>query len=277
MEINKHIGFDADDKLLIKYLKKHNIKYNAEGYALTLDIYESSPHWEEINKIVGKLDLLCLSETVFSKEELLSAEWMEVRSVWHYSYPQPENEFGYKSVTYTKDDYCSECGAGLVQTELFRIKKEPSWRGKRHFLMLNWVEDELFVDETAKALLEREFSFLSFCGVKNKKGTETLENIFQIIIPVLKEEGIVEKQRSIQEVMICPCCKRKKYHPVGEGMLQFRRNVFENAPDMVKSAEWFGWGHGADRTIIISQKMYQFILSHHLEKNLEFSPIELVD
>lgn len=277
MEINKHICFcDDEDPQLIRYLQKHNITYDKGDTVSALDIYESNPHWTFIEKYAQKNDLFCLSEAVFSKEELKNAEWMEVRSVWHYSYPQPEDDFGYETITYTRQHHCRECGQGLEQVDSFRIKKPPNW-GKRHLMMLNWIEDEFFVDEVAKTLFEKEFPFITFMNVKNKSGNEVWANIFQMILPVLEEKGMVEEQRRLREVLLCPCCGQKKYHLNGLDRLKLQRKIFTNAPAIAKTAEWFGWGKGASHHIVINQEMYQFLLSNHLEKNLEFSPIELVD
>ena len=208
----------------------------------------------------------------FRYEKEPEAEWLQVRSTWNFEYPQPENNSLYTTITYTPGNYCRECGCGLQQVHPFRVKKAPKWSTK-HFLMLNWVGDELFVDETAKNLLEKEFPFLSFSLVENKNGTEQFDNFYQIVIPVLSKEGIVEKQKCIREILVCSKCGQKKYHLNSEGMLQFSKKIFDGAPDMVKSAEYFGWGCGADRIIIISQKMYRFIVSNKLERGLEFYPI----
>lgn len=271
MEIRKIVSFEDGDKHLIDYLQKHNIPFDGE-YGI-LEIYESNPHWNYVEKYARQKDLSVLSETIFSKEELQKAEWLTVRSTWHYEYPQPENDNRYLEITYKNG--CRKCGCGLNQSDAFRMKKPPKW-GKRHFLMMNWVGDELFVDEIAKSFLQKEFPYLSFREVKNKSGNEAYSSVFQLVISTLPSEGIIEQQRHIRQVLVCPDCGRKKYHPNGEGMLQMHRSVFENAPDIVKTAEWFGWGCGADREIIINKKMYRFLLVHHLEKCLSFSPIELV-
>ena len=277
MEIKKHIVFcDDEEPELIQYLQNNNIKYRVGEIISTVDIYESSPHWAYIGKYAEKRDISCLSDTVFSKRELEEAEWLSVRSKWHFEYPQPIDDNLYQTITYSVDHHCKACGQSLEQVRPFRVKKAPKWTN-RHFLMLNWIADELFIEENTKRLLEKEFPFLSYCEVHNKNGTEVFEDFYQIVIPVLSEAGIIENQRCIGEVLVCPDCGKKKYHPNGEGMLQMKRKIFEGAPDMVKSIEMFGWGCGADRVIFISQKMYRFIVSNQLERALEFAPIDLID
>ena len=143
--------------------------------------------------------------------------------------------------------------------------------------MLNWVFDELFVDGVAKNILEKEgITGISFLEVKNKKGTEVLEDTYQMIIHNRLSPGIVTKRRSIDDIYVCAECGVPKYHPTGMGMLALKKEIFEGAPDVVKTAEIFGWGHAAPTEIIVSQKVYQTITKNKLERSLVFEPIELV-
>lgn len=277
MEINRHIAFRNNDATeLVIYLQNNNISYDIGKDFSSIDIYESNPHWKHISEIVRNKDLFNFTETIFSKEELQKAEWLRVRSQWHYDYPQPENAFKYETITYTREIYCQKCGCGLKQIDSFRMKKAPKW-GTRHFLMVNWIADELFVSETAKTILQNEgFSNISFLNVKNKKGTELLSNIYQMAIHSFLENGFVEHQERLHEVLICPQCGSKKYHPNGIGMYAFKKNIFENAPDIVKTSDWYGWGRSASHLILIRQKVYQCIIKNHLDKSLVFEPIELI-
>lgn len=66
-----------------------------------------------------------------------------------------------------------------------------------------------------------------------------------------------------------------KYTYEGLGQLVFRRETFLNAPDFVKSGEWFGGGGTACKQIIISQRVYRFITENKLDSSLVFAPIAL--
>lgn len=277
MKINKHIPFRIDEHpQLVDYLSRNGLAFCRGDIISSLDIYESDPHWPDIAAYVQSRKMLCLSETTFSKKELSSAQWLTVRSKWRNGYPQPEGAFGYQSITYSDGNYCNECGAGLIQTEAFRMKAAPKW-GNRHFMMLNWVEDELFADEVAKSVLQGcGITGVSFREVKNKTGTEILPGVEQLIVPYILRPGIVAQRRSIDKIFQCTSCGIPKYHPTGIGMHAFKREIFENAPDVVKTGEVFGWGHSAPRLIIVSQKVYRAIIENHLDRGLVFSPLELV-
>lgn len=277
MEIKKHICFRSKQDLeLTDFLIQNNIPFQEGEIISSLDIFESSPYWPFIAEYLIKRKLICLSETVFTKNELSKAEWLTVRSQWRCGYPQPEGAFAYETITYTRRDHCNECGSGLVQVNAFRIKKPPKW-GKRHFMMLNWVEDEIFVSDIAKnVLLCESVTGISFREVEDKKGAEIYTDVSQLVVSSVLSEGVIEERRSVDEAPICPHCGIKKYHPTGIGMLAFHKGIFENAPDIVKSGEIFGWGHGASRVILVRQNVYQLIIANHLECGLVFEPIELI-
>ena len=286
MEIQKHIFFIKNEAPeLYDYIIKNKIKCKcSEGIAagdvfVSLDIYESNQHWNYIEKYcdIHNVGKPIRSETIFSKNELNNAQWLTLRSKWHNGYPQPEAAFGYKKdITYSNDKHCSTCGDGLKQIDSFRLKKQPNW-GNKHFFMLNWVFDELFVDGVAKNILEKEgITGISFLEVKNKKGTEVFEDTYQMIIHNRLKPGLITERRSIDDIYVCAECGVPKYHPTGMGMLAFKKEIFEGAPDVVKTAEIFGWGHAAPTEIIVSQKVYQTITKNRLDRSLVFEPIELV-
>jgi hypothetical protein len=273
MDFKNHIAFRADDSLeLVEYLEANGIDYNKGEIVSALDILESDPHWESVSKIIGD-DRHYITETVFSKEEMRSAEWLNVRSVWRYDYPQPENK--YREITYN-GQMCPECWGGLAQIEAFRFKRAPKW-GKRFFLTTNWEDDILFVSDQAKAMIESaKVSGVTFREVKNKSGTETFPDIHQLVVHNILPEGLVWEDSCVDEILVCDKCGRSKFAPNGRGQFVFRKNTFDNAPDIVLSSEFFGRAHYNQRLLIVSQKIYQMIIKNKMDRSLEFEPIKLI-
>lgn len=276
MEINRHVAFRTDDYPdFIDYLKNNDIPHEIGEIISCLDIFESDPRWLFVSKYARENDFFCMSETIFSKEELLSAEWLRVRSAFRFGYPQPEGAFEYENITYSRKDYCKNCASGLVQVDSFRMKKAPKW-GKRNFLELNWVGDELFISGIAKKILEEaQITGIDFCGVKNKPGTEFFDDIHQLLVPDLLDYGMIEERSPIRGFEVCPYCNVKKYVPSGRGMFVYRKDCFENAPDVVKTSECFGSGHYISRMIFVRQKVYRIITENKLDRALVFEPILL--
>jgi len=276
MEIKNSLRFAAQSAPeLAVYLLATGLIKKMEN-PVSLEICESDPHWPAIAELMKKGNVICTSETIFSKEELSKAQWLQVRSTWHYEYPQPEGDFFSKNFTYSFDGYCAACGSGLTQTAPFRVKKAPKW-GKRSFCQLNWIDDELFLSESAKNVFtDNGIDCISFMPVLNKAGKEELPDFYQLIIPTILESALIAEPPVIDDITACPHCGVTKYHTRGNGMLRFKKEAFANAPDIVKTAEVFGWGSGASRQIIISQKVYQMITKNRMDRDLVFEVVELV-
>lgn len=276
MVVNKHINFlIANNPELFAYLDAHHIPYKEVLHSCVFDISESDPHWEQISLLLQRSRFVCISDTYYTKQELSEAAWLTMRSLWRCGYPQPEDGPGYESVTYSMDGYCSSCGSGLVQNSEFRIKKPPKW-GKRHFMMLNWVGDEIFVDDITKTLLSQSgLTGFSFRDVYDKKGANAFEDISQLYIENLLPDGLSTDSRYIDQVNRCPVCGIAKYHSTGIGSLAFREEIFDKAPDIVRTSEIFGWEHWTQREIIVSQRFYQFVIANNLGSALEFKPMYL--
>ena len=275
MEVINHITFTAEKAPhLFFYLIQNNIYFENSTIFYVTDISETNPHWPNIQQIIDEeKDVICISETIFSAEELCSAQWLCVRSRWRFDYPQPEDS--YDMVTYSQKGACPTCGSGLVQQAAFRFKREPKW-GKRDFCMTNWVEDEFFHSSRAKELFEHELiPGISFQHVLDKKGKETFSDVHQMVISGILPNGLVEEQSCIREHYCCPHCGIKKYHPNGRGQYVFRKETFDNAPLISKTSELFGWESGASRLIIVHQSVYQLIKQNKMENSLVFEPIRL--
>lgn len=277
MKIKHRISFRAEENVeLTSLLSNRGIAWKKGEIVSTVEIFEDSPHWPFIYQYANEKNISILSKTEFSRPELDNAQWLRVRSQWRSGYPQPEAAFGYRSVTYKAGCRCEACGIGLEQIAPFRMIKAPNW-GKRHFMMLNWVEDEMFVTDICRNILEKDnLSGISFGTVSNKTGLGTLSNVNQLRIPSRLTPGIIEDRRSIDKVYTCDTCGATKYHPTSIGMIAYDKRILENAPDFVKTAELFGWGKGAAHHIIISNKAYRVIVGNKLNQGLVFEPLELV-
>lgn len=277
MRICNHIAFRADThSALFEYLANHNIPIFQGSILTSFDIMSDDPCWYDVKDILLRNNISFVSKTEYSQEELLAAKWLTVRSQWRNGYPQPEPTFGYRTISYSDKEFCPQCGSGLEQVNPFRMKKSPAW-GTRHFMMLNWIDDELFVDDVVKTSLEgSELSGYVIRNVLNKQGTSQLPGVYQLGVQNILPNGIIWDRSSIDRIDVCSSCGLSKYHPTGIGMLAYRAEVFDNAPDIIKTSELFGWGKAASRRVVISSKVYRFITQHNLGRGLVFEPIEVV-
>ena len=273
MDFKNHIVFRTDDSnCLVKYLEENEIDYDKGEIISAFDILESNPHWKNISKIVGD-DSYYITETVFSKEEMHNAEWFNIRSVWRYDYPQPENE--YREITYN-GQMCPVCWGGLEQIDAFRFKRAPKW-GKRFFLTTNWEDNVIFVSDQAKSTIENaNIPGLDFREVKNKNGADIFPDIHQLVVRNILPEGLVWEESRVEKILVCDECGRRRYATNGRGQFVFRKETFDNAPDIALSSEIFGRGGYNQRLLIVSKRVYQMIIKNKMDRSLEFQPIKLV-
>lgn len=277
MEINYRVAFHKDEvPALLYYLKQHQIQYNQVDTLIAFDMLESNPHWSFIEECVVSQSLFAWPSKVFSKKELLEAEWFVLWSRWHFDYPQPEDSY-WDEITYTQKDACKLCQNGEKQIAPFRMKKVPKW-GRRGFLMMNWISDEFFVSEETKQLMEQEeFSDISFCEVQNKSGKETIPGVYQLMIHRYLPGNAIKDNSYSPGFFICPGCGRKIYKPDLKEKVAYHKEAFASMPDIVKTTDYMGHeDSGSHQRILVNQKFYRTITKHHLDRSLEFEPIDLV-
>ena len=85
MKIRKHTAFREDENVeLVSYLNENHIAYDKGIIISALDIFDDDPHWPYIDAYVRNKKLVCLSETIFSKNELSAAQWLTVRDYLYW-------------------------------------------------------------------------------------------------------------------------------------------------------------------------------------------------
>ena len=279
MKIRHRIIIDRENVsgAFISFLKDKNAIFDKSTSVLAVVyIYEEDAWKDELYKFYQSELTTPITDVIYSKEEYDNAEWLSIRSKFRFEYPQPEEDSEYIYLTYNSSKYCTSCGSELEQRESFRVNKSPKW-AKRHFLMLNWIDDELFLDSCAKECISSNaVSGLKFLNVINHKKNSIFEDFYQIYVEHELEPGMINLEESVKEYRNCVSCGGIKYIYSGKG-LTFRKDIFEDVTyDIIKTKEAFGEGLCCDKKIVISKKLYQVIKDNGLDKGLEFEPIQLV-
>ena len=280
MDVNYHIVFGKDEyPELVKYALENGIQVkNVENVLIVFDILQSDSRWSWIKEYLDKRGYKAILDSpIYTKEELLAAEWLSVWCIWHNGYAQPETGDGYENgITYTREDWCDSCGIGEKQIGDFRIKKQPNW-GRRYFFTMYGEFDQLFVSNRTREILEsHNITGVQFREVRNRTGDNVLDDVWQMEMPYTLEEPVLVDSPGVVQAFICPKCGRQKHHFRRVGTLKYKREIFDGAPDVVKSKEICGYERGAYRNILIRQSFYRFLLEHKMDRSLTFEPIELV-
>lgn len=278
MRIRHRIAYNKDSisKNFIDFLLTNDAKIEeTNSFIGVAYIFEEEEYISKLNFFYQKENISPIIDVIYTKDEFDKALWFSFRPKFRFEYPQPDDESAYRNLTYNSSKFCFDCGSGLIQNDSFRIKKTPRW-GKRHFLMLNWIEDEIFCNTFAKDILvANRINGLDFLDVMNHKKNVAFDDIHQLHVKYELEPGLVNFEQSVREIRNCNICGITKYIYSGKG-LTFKKEIFEGLEfDIIKTNELFGEGHICARKIIISKKLFQIIKNNGLDIDLVFEPILL--
>jgi hypothetical protein len=237
----------------------------AHPHLISFDIFDNHVAWENISDLLKKYDIWALPTNVFSKKEILDANWCRARLINHVGYPQPEDEWLSTHFTYANFDIESQIFSHQIDD--FRIKQEPQLKDK-HFMDLTWPH-EIF----AKKAIFQHFQQAEIIGYEVRdvvihNTNEPSKEVSQLIIPKITNAHAFLKDHPLSS------SKVKKYMPHTKGMLKFSGELQNEPGDFVLSQEWFG-DRNAFREILISQKVTKLILANHW-KGLALEPVSIL-
>jgi len=280
--------------LLDKFSKKYSYEEDLESalpsskYGLEVKIYEDEDHSAELIQKLKSFDFLHQVSAIDEKKDIKNAQWFWMSS-GAYQYPQPEDNFGYLNTSFNLDKYCSTCGMVKTQNNPIRLKKIPK-QHKKQFWGVHWIHDAIFVRPEARKLLESEkIKGVTFKKVMLHKKNSEIVDFYQLIINTELDKGLVtedlqtvtckymneedvefeESERNSKDSNFCGSIK---YHfPIRSG-ITFKKSIFEGAPEIVKSKEYFGSGAKAFKLTLVSKRIKELIEVNKL-KGLTFRPM----
>jgi hypothetical protein len=266
LQILHRIAFVAREADL-REIDRLGVKLHPTGLVpagfISFDASESAANWPAVREWLERTGFgEHWVRTVFTKQEIDEARWLNLQPDWHHGYPQPDDDFGYTRTTYDPSDYCTSCGVGGHQKAPFVMAGEPKW-GTRSILQLNWVFDEYFVTpEVAKTLFE-PFGIGSR-PVLNRRGSE-LQTAVQLIVDErvsIRTDGLASET--------CSRCGRVKYLPISRGPLPAL--VAEPVGHMARTNEVFGSGGRSFNAVIVTQALARAIRAAGV-KGVSFRPV----
>jgi hypothetical protein len=296
---HRYLTFDRNkklnqllDKLQIPY--KEEEKSFGEGvsyYGLEFFLYEDDHSFQDKTKEVSKFKINPQIGTEFSKADEDNANWFMI-STGQFGYPQPEDK--YFELTYANDNVCPQCQIGKRQLNPFRLRSEPKAKHSE-FMGLNWIFDEIFVRGKAIEIFDREnVTGIRYSSAILNKTKEPIASIKQlhvdtILLPALLTENlnfeICQRPTDKKQILFFKknnpslldkdFCGQKKYNYPTRGAITFKKEMFENQPDFVRTFEWFGSGGSASRPILVSKKVRIIIMKEKL-RGAFLRPIFLV-
>lgn len=271
--------YENENDEIVKFLKSNDILFNvSKGIPLvTIEMFEHNPLWSDLNEIMKRNNVDSLIYKSFTNKELEQSEWFNLWAKKHILYPQPEDDFGYESITYENKNYCDLCGSGLIQKDDFQLLHSPNW-GNKNFLMLNWVHDEIFISNNVnESITNTNLQGFTIEKVKHYKTKQYFYDVFQIKITDTLDNGMIFDKNDVIIENHCSKCGSIKRIVSGKYLIKYNHGVFINkANDIYKSYEAFGEGKEHFKSIIISKQMYLFLKNKNYLSDFDVEPIVLI-
>lgn len=251
-------------------------------------VYEDEEKFELVKKYFGEKwkDKVTVIDTDFTEKERNTSAYLSIATSKMLGYPQPEEwdeDEGEKEPAYpfniypyfenvfevanTSRDYGMLRG---TQTGDFSLLGEPKW-GKSNVGSIFWCGDALFStpDIYKKVFAPLGIKSRTVLGYGNQK---PLTTIVQLLPQGISDSKLIFKPEQIGEPIFIPEWNITKYTLYYKGFFP----SFEKHPgkyDFFVSQEYFGSGGVNEKTVFISQKLYQLLKENNV-KGLEYYPQE---
>ncbi len=256
------------DELGIKYKKS---PLPRDSYILTFEISESDSRWPQVAELLRARETLDLYDTIFTPEEISSAEWVRLIPTFEQGYPQPEATWVRNPINYEGE--CRQCGAGYRQVAPFRLAKEPRL-GRHDFLSLYWTYTVFCIPRVLEALRAHAIRGYEVWEALLHKTGQPSKLVSQLVFPHVAGPGLLDEDKLQPET--CPQCGLTKYAYHKRGYMHFKREALQTDLDIVQTYEWFGsGGYGGHREILISHRLAELILREGW-RGVHLKPVKLV-
>jgi len=118
MKIRHRIAFNKRriSPKFLNFLREKKAKFYDDGTDIVVVYLIEEDEWKnELIKFLRKDGIPSIPECIYTKAEMENASWYRIRSKFRWEYPQPEDCFDYRHITYDSTNYCECCGHGLKQ------------------------------------------------------------------------------------------------------------------------------------------------------------------
>jgi uncharacterized protein YutE (UPF0331/DUF86 family) len=277
-------------KTITKILDKYSIKFSYKEdhysvldsfkYKLEFFVYEEMDFYEKLFCKLKKFNLYRNLLIEYDEIDMENAQWYIIGTS-QYQYPQPEDDFGYRNLTFNLDNYCPLCGIGKIQNNPYRLKYEPKQKPNL-FWGLHWEYEPIFIREEIKNIFEKEkIGGVYFSQPVIHKSNKPIERFYQLHIETILDKGLITDNVNTVTCKInneensnrnneLKCCGRIKYNSYRA--LEFNKKIFSTDNDFYLTNEYFGSMGSAYRKKIISKKIYNLIKNYKL-RGLYFDPL----
>lgn len=274
MRVKSHLTFTMDSEEANRLLKSVGLLHltRSTGRMHSMDVFTDTDEYSALKDglLEAGVTPLELPQRVYSDAELTEAEFLEIVPYNYSGYPLPDDDGGYKGLSYDPVTTCPDCGNGLIQIAPLRIRR-PGF-GRHGVFAVHWVY-EFIVSRRVRQLIESEgFTGCEFWPVLELRSGKAWPDAWQLFInasmpPMHPSAPIVPSG-----VLPCACGKRGQ---VLKGEAVYDRASLDAACDFGKTHEWLGGAMATWRWPMVSQRVYSAFAASKI-RGVRFEPAVIV-
>lgn len=302
--IRHYIVFSSKEFSLCKTLEEEfNIRCNinetlfsTNSFSYSFDVPENHPMIDRLDKILPKespqkdmMDIMsknCEDAVmlvyfpVYSEEDYCSAKWLGIRSCFsRIRAENPESVYRWECLI-EKPEWKYPAWRHRINNTPYIVKSAIHWR--KNFFASSLDENVLFCNDHARRILEAEnLVGLDYFPVIHKASGMPMTDLYQLgscyttldtaIIPLHDSVPYVCDQCGMKMIIVK---STKGKYGVLEGKLSDDVDFYQTPPMIAGfSAKGVVGGHSE---FIISQRMYQIMRANKIDRNLIFTPLDIV-
>ena len=268
--------------------------------AMTFDISDLHPQIARLNVILPAATSLQLKERFahdqvtpenlvmityipqYTKEECANAKWLYARNTSSKILPVNCESIDTQRCHVKLSKIGMPLGRHEVQTEHYVIKSPIRW-GRSAFVSAYAHEERLFCNRaTRKILSSSKLNGIQFLPVMKKATGQPMDDVYQIGIQHMVPDGAIGAISGMEDFVCDQCGMHMLRWGDGRSRFGLLNNSLDERIDLWQTQPMYlgpapTEALGAQRCLIISQRMYRVLTENKLDRGFVFAPLELID
>lgn len=247
----------------------------------TEQLEEQFRHCQETGEVVSDCVTIICQEN-YTKEEFENAKWLTVRNITCKITPANCETIDTYQCFVNNSKLGRPLGCHEIQNEPYVLSAPVKW-GRRAFVSAYCHEERLFCNDTVRAMLTAQgIVGIDFCSVMRKSTGQPMDGVSQIVPVHTVPDGAMVAISGMDEYICKQCGMHMLRYTRGGGRYGLLEGILDEQIDVWQTQPMFlgrnqNICHSASTKLIISQRMYRFLIENKFDRGFVFAPLEMIE
>lgn len=247
----------------------------------TEQLEQQFQHYQETGEVISDCVTVIYQEN-YTKEEFENAKWLMARNATSKVFPENCETIDTQQCFVKCSKLGRPLGCHVIQNEPYILKAPVKW-GRSAFVSAYSHEERLFCNDSVQSMLTVQgIVGISFCSVMRKSTGQPIDGISQIVPMNTVPDCALIPMAGMDECICGQCGMHMLRYTSGRGRYGVLKGKLDEQIDLWQTQPMFlgrnqSVCHSASRQLIVSQKLYRFLIDNKLNRGFVFSPLETVE